>query len=150
MFHIISQKLEKSKLKNISYEKSTIYNFTFVSKNSEKIIVKGKKLIDNISNIYAEDITSFIEKNGMIIKSKTATYDKKNILKLEKNVNISTKDMNLFTDYIIINFKKNIAYNFNKNKIVSKKMITTGKNLLFNFKRDFLILKSVRTKIIEE
>ncbi|RMA96077.1 LPS export ABC transporter periplasmic protein LptC [Hydrogenothermus marinus] len=152
IFYFVSTKLEESKLKNITYKNSTIYNFTYVKKNSQKIIVKGEKLIDNQKNVLIQNMKAYInDKNKNIkISSEKAIYDKKDLLNLENNVNITTNDMVLNTDYLTVNFNKDIAYNFTDNKIFSKNMTISGKNLFFDIKKDLLKLEKVKTIIKEE
>ncbi|EDP73736.1 LPS export ABC transporter periplasmic protein LptC [Hydrogenivirga sp. 128-5-R1-1] len=152
IINLINNQLEKSKIKNLSYKEARIYDFTLVSKNSKKIIVKGNILIDKIYYIEGKYINAdIVEPDKTInIKADTGKFDKKKLVELQDNVIVSTKGLNLLTSRLIFNIKKSIAYNNQTNKIITKNMKTFGKHLFIDLKKEKIILKKVKTQVYGE
>ncbi len=152
IINFVNTQIEKSKIKDLSYKQAKIFNFTLVSKNSKKIIVKGSLLIDKIKYLEGKNIDAdILEEKGIInIKAKNGKFDKKEIIYLEDNVEILTKGLKLLTSKLTFNIKQNIAYNNQFNEIITKNMRTTGKNLLINLKKEKIFLKKVKTEVYGE
>ena len=145
--------IEKSKLKNLTYQKGVIYNFQLVSKNSGKIVIKGSKIVDKGKFLYGFNINSVIEKENNLIKIKAreGIYDKKDKVRLKDDVAINfNKKIDLYTDTITIDLQNSVAYNHSKNIITAKNMKTVGSNIYLDFKNEKIKLRKVKTIISEE
>jgi lipopolysaccharide assembly outer membrane protein LptD (OstA) len=152
ILNFINTKLEKSQLKNLTYQQAQIYDFTLISKNSEKMIIKGDLLTDKIKYLEGKNVKAKIIKNKDVvdIKAEKAIFDKKNTLLLEDNVEISKKDLKILTPQLTFNTQESIAYNNTDNTILSTKMKTTGKDIFIDLKKEILKLKDVKTQIYGE
>ena len=149
MINFINTQIEKSKIKDLSYKQARIFNFTLVSKNSKKIIVKGEVLIDKIKYLEGKNINAdILEENNVVnIKAKSGIFDKKEIINLKDNVKVSTKGVKLLTSRLTFNLRKNLAYNNQRSEIIAKNMRTSGINLLMDLKQEKIFLEKAKTEI---
>lgn len=149
MINFINTQIEKSKIKDLSYKQARIFNFTLVSKNSKKIIVKGEVLIDKIKYLEGKNINAdILEENNIVnIKAKSGIFDKKEIINLKDNVKVSTKGVKLLTSRLTFNLRKNLAYNNQRSEIIAKNMRTSGINLLMDLKQEKIFLEKAKTEI---
>jgi len=150
VFYELQERYYQSKITSLKFGKSQIKDFLIVGKNKEKFVLKGDLLEDVKDVVNIKGFVLNYIRNGEIlsINSKTAKYLKNaDILELEEDVNIRSKDMEITTEalYILIDQKK--AVNDTDVKITLKNISVEGKGLVIDFERETLKIDNVKSKI---
>jgi len=147
---IILKKIDYGRVKSIKFSGSKIYDFTFVKKNSNKLFFKGNKAIEKSGKLYINNLNGYVEKNKekMFISSKLAViFKRERKAVLSEDVNIKQQDLVLHTQKLNIDFKRNVAFNTEKNTIKMKNMETKGNSIFIKFDEETLRLRNVKTTI---
>ena len=148
VFNQISQMFEKEKLKNIKYKKGEIENFIISGVNSDRYILKGKKLIQEDGRFLISTFNLEYMKNGenIFIHSNEGIYNTgRDILDLIGNVKVVSQNLTLETDILKILVKERRAFNTKPVKMYSGEMETFGSNIFINLKDEMLKLENVKT-----
>ncbi len=150
IFNEIQNRLYRSQLSLLKFGQSEIKDFLIIGKGKDRFIVRGFKLIDYRDYIDIDNlILSLVRKEDIInVKSGEARYFKNNsILSLKRDVTLSSKDFVLNTPSVNIFLKREIAKNKDHVTIKTEYFLTTGKNLLIDFKNDKLQIENVKSFI---
>lgn len=150
IFKEISDYLDRQKiLEKIKYSNNTLENFYLVSKADQTYTLTGSKMVVKGDNIFIENPKGHYEgeKGSFDLKSKESIYHtKEKVVKFYKDVLFTSKDINMKTEYIVIDTQKNIVYNDTDTLIYSQEMTTRGKNLLLDMEKEFLKLDEVNSE----
>ena len=148
LFSKISQIFEKAELKNINYRKGEIYNFIISGIDTDRYILKGKKLIQDDGKFIIDSFNLQYLKNGenIFIRSDKGIYNTaKDILDLKGNVKVVSQNLSIETDLLKILVKERRAFNTKPVKMYSNNMETYGNNIFINLKEEMLKLENVKT-----
>ncbi|MDQ7055018.1 MAG: LPS export ABC transporter periplasmic protein LptC [Persephonella sp.] len=148
IFSQITELFEKEKLKKLRYQSGVIQDFTLIGVNSDRYILKGKKIVEKKTGFIIDgfDLIYKTPEEDIYIKSDRGIYDKKrDTLDLIHNVRIFTKDMKLKTEFLTILVNERRAFNSSPVEITGKEMFTEGRNIFMNLKKETLKLEDVRT-----
>ncbi|MBK3331455.1 LPS export ABC transporter periplasmic protein LptC [Persephonella atlantica] len=148
IFSKITELFEKEKLKNLRYQSGVIQDFTLIGVNSDRYILKGKKIVEKKAEFIIDgfDLVYKTPEEDVYIKADRGIYNKKkDTLDLFRNVRILTKDMKLKTEFLTILVNERRAFNSSPVEITGKEMFTEGRNIFIKLKDETLKLEDVKT-----
>ncbi len=144
----INRYIIEEKLSSIKYTDAQINNFFIIGKDGDSYILKGEKLTEKRDRILIDifDLDYMKGKEKFKIKAEKGIYYKnKNVLKLIKDVNIKTDGFLLKTDQLYIFTDKRTAKNNRDVYLYSDKMVTVGKGVFIDLRKEKMIIKNAKT-----
>ncbi|WP_457643147.1 LPS export ABC transporter periplasmic protein LptC [Persephonella sp.] len=148
LFYHVSHMFETVEISSLDYQKGEITDFILTGVNSDRYVLKGKKILDTGSGYSIEDFNLIYLKNDekTVVSSKQGVYVKeKDILDLIGDVKIVSGELTMETQFLRILVKERRAFNTNKVKMYTEYMETRGDNIFINLKENRLKLEDVTT-----
>jgi len=144
----ITNLFEMERLKSIQAKGEKIKQFTLIGIGDGKYRLKGDTLYTKGKDYYIDKFNLEYTKGREKIKvlSNKGVYNSEDeTLNLQGDVQVILQNLKMETDNLKVLVKEKRAFNTTDTKITSKQMLTTGRNVFIDFKKNRLKLEDVKT-----